>query len=170
MNRSDIEHLASIPRMEDAVVSPDAQWVAWSWFGLSDGGCDTYVASTDGEAKPFRIGPPGGNARVVSWAADSRSVVVRRDTDGDERARLLRIDLDRREKLVPLTAPDPNYFVRGGSLLPDGRTLVYGANVDLGTGFEIEPTCVLRCNIETGACTELARPARGGTKPTEAER
>ena len=64
--------------------------------------------------------------------------------------------------MIPLTEPEPNYFVRGGELHPNGHWLVYGANVDAATGREIEPTWVYRLDLETGERRALARPEKGG--------
>jgi dipeptidyl aminopeptidase/acylaminoacyl peptidase len=102
------------------------------------------------------------NAYLVSWAPDSRAVIVEQDKDGNERVQLFRIDLDRPLEMVPLTEPEPNCFVRGGHLHPNGRWLVYGANLDEATGQEIEPTWIYRLDLETGERRVLARPLKGG--------
>ncbi|HEX5501942.1 MAG TPA: prolyl oligopeptidase family serine peptidase, partial [Thermomicrobiales bacterium] len=81
---------------------------------------------------------------------------------GNERAQLFRVDLDRPLAMEPLTEPDPPYFLRGGDLHPNGRWLVYGANYDVATGREIEPTWVYRHDLATGERRVLARPERGG--------
>jgi dipeptidyl aminopeptidase/acylaminoacyl peptidase len=64
--------------------------------------------------------------------------------------------------MMPFTEPEPNYFIRGGHLHPNGRWLVYGANVDDATGQEIEPTWVYRLDLDTGERRVLARPRKGG--------
>ena len=160
-NLEGLRRLVRTPRMDSSQVSPDARWVAWTWSGTGETD-EVFVASTDGEDAPFRLGEAGLAARLVSWSPDSRSVLVERENDGDERSWLCRVDLERPSEFVPLSPVSPAYFVRGGSLHPDGRTLVYGANADLASGKEIEPTCVLRRDLQTGEEIELARPARGG--------
>ncbi len=157
----DLKRLVRTPRMESPQVSPDALWVAWTWSGTGETG-EVFAAPTSGEGAPFRLGSAGLAARAVSWSPDSRSVLVEREDDSDERAWLCRVDLDRPAEFVPLTRVRPPYFVRGGSLHPDGRTLVYGANVDLASGSAIEPTCVIRRDVVSQEETELARPKRGG--------
>src|SRR5690606_37180009 len=62
----------------------------------------------------------------------------------------------------PLIEENPNYFLRGGQLHPNGKWLVYGANLDLMTGEEIEPTVVIRHDLDTSERIELARPQKGG--------
>ena len=120
------------------------------------------MAPTDGSAPPVRLTRTSDNTYLVSWTPDSRAVVVEQDKDGNERAQLFRIDLDRPLEMSPLTEPEPNYFVRGGDLHPNGRWLVYGANVDAATGQEIEPTWMYRLDLETGERRVLARPRKGG--------
>jgi len=162
IDRSTIEHLFSVPRISEAAVSPDTRWVAWSWDGLGGEGMGVYVAPTDGTRPPRRLGEGAVTCELASWSPDSRSILVVCETDGDERSWLCRVHITEPEKLEALTETTPNYFLRGGSLHPDGRTLVYGANVDLETGREIEPTCVIRKDLVTGARQELTRPERGG--------
>jgi len=69
--------------------------------------------------------------------------------------------------MQPLTEAEPNYFICGGQLHPNGRWLVYGANVDAATGSEIEPTWIYRRDLQTGERTVLARPAKGGSATPE---
>jgi dipeptidyl aminopeptidase/acylaminoacyl peptidase len=64
--------------------------------------------------------------------------------------------------MVPLTEADPNYYLRGGDLHPNGRWLVYGANFDVTTGQEIGPTWIYRHDLETGERCPLARLERSG--------
>jgi dipeptidyl aminopeptidase/acylaminoacyl peptidase len=152
--------LLSLPRLLAPSLSPDGRWVAWSWFGVGPA-ADVFAAPTDGSAPPLRLTETPDDTLVVSWVPDSSAVLVRQDHDGNERAQLFRVDLERPGVMVPLTEERPNYFLRGGQLHPNGRWLVYGANVD-EAGREIEPTCVYRHDLETGARTLLARPARAG--------
>ena len=57
----------------------------------------------------------------------SRAVLVAQDRDGDERAQLFLVEIDKSGVMRPLTEPTPPYFLRGGRLHPNGRWLVYGA-------------------------------------------
>ena len=71
---------------------------------------------------------------------------------------LFRVDLDCPLDIVPLTEPEPNYYIRGGDLHPNGQWLVYGANVDVASGREIEPTWIYRHDLGSGERLVLARP------------
>jgi len=158
-----VDALLALPRMPVGAVkvSKDGAWVAWSWWGLGPA-ADVYVAPTDGSATPTRLSDTSNDTLVIGWTPDNRAVIVAQDQDGDERAQLFRIDLGQPGQLVPLTDAAPNYYLHGGDLHPNGRWLVYGANVDMASGAEIEPTWVYRHDLETGERTVLARPHKGG--------
>jgi dipeptidyl aminopeptidase/acylaminoacyl peptidase len=156
-----LDALLSLPGMLQPRVSRDGRWVAWTWFRTGPA-ADVYAAPTDGSAPPVRLTGTADDTFLVSWTPDSRAVLVEQDRDGNERAQLFRVDLDCPHAMVPLTEPQPNYFLRGGDLHPNGRWLVYGANVDVATGEEIEATWIYRHDLETGERRVLARPEKGG--------
>lgn len=158
-----LDALLALPWMVTHVVhvSPDRAWVAWSWWGTGPA-ADVYVAPTDGATPPTRLSNTADDTMLIGWTRDSRAVIVSQDRNGDERAQLFRIDLEHPEQLVPLTQAEPNYYIRGGELHPNNRWLVYGANLDVASGDEIEPTWVYRHDLETGERLVLARPQKGG--------
>ncbi|MBM3240585.1 S9 family peptidase [Candidatus Poribacteria bacterium] len=153
--------LLALPSMSQPIVSWDGRWVAWTWFGAGPA-ADVYVAPADGSAPPTRLTDTLDNTFLVSWTPDSRAVLVEQDKNGNERTQLFRVDLAQPLVMVPLTEPEPKYFIRGGNLHPNSRWLVYGANFNVETGQEIEPTWIYRHDLETGERRPLARPAKGG--------
>lgn len=155
-----LDALLSLPGLWSAEPSPDGRWVAWTWFRVGPA-ADVFVAPTDGSTPPIRLTETADNTIVVNWTLDSRAVIVAQDKDGNERAQLFRVDIERPLVMLPLTEPEPNYYVRGGQLHPNGRWLIYGANVDAETGREIEPTWVYRHDLVTGERRPLARPLKG---------
>lgn len=156
-----LENLLALPGLWATKVSPDGKWVAWTWYRAGPA-ADVYVAPTDGSQPPTRLSNTTDDTVLVSWTPDSRAVIVSQDKDGNERDQLLRIDLDRPLTLTPLTEPTPNYYIRGGQLHPNGRWLIYAANVDSDTNQEIEPSWVYRHDLQTGERTPLAKPQKGG--------
>ncbi len=156
-----LDALLSLPGMWGPQVSRDGKWVAWTWFRVGPA-ADVFAAPTDGSVPPIRLTETPDNTYLVSWTADSQAVLVEQDKDGNERAQLFRVDLDQPMQMLPLTEAEPNYFIRGGALHPNGRWLVYGANVNVATGEEIEPTWIYRHNLETGERHALACPEKGG--------
>jgi dipeptidyl aminopeptidase/acylaminoacyl peptidase len=153
-----LEALLSVPVLYGPQVSPDGGWVAWSWSRLGPA-ADVFTAPTDGSSPPLRLTRTTDDTLVVSWTPDGRAVVVGQDRDGDERTRLFRVALDEPGSMRPLTEPEPNYYVRGGQV--SGRWLIYGANLDVETGEEIEETRVYRHDLLSGERKVLARPRRG---------
>ena len=159
MTPDHLDALLSIPLLSGPAVSPDGRWAAWSWSRLGPA-ADVFVAATDGSSAPVRLTETPDDTVVVSWAPDSRSVVVGQDRNGDERTQLFRVGLGETGVMEPLIEGSPNYYVRGGQFHPNGRWLVYGANLDPESGREIEATWILRQNLRTGERKVLARPRR----------
>jgi dipeptidyl aminopeptidase/acylaminoacyl peptidase len=154
-----LDALLSLPGMSLPVVSRDGRWVAWTWFRTGPA-ADVFAAPMDGSQPPVRLTGTGDDTFIIGWTPDSRAVLVAQDRDGNERSTIYRVDRDRPLTMVPLTDEDPHYFIRGGSLHPNGRWLVYGANYDFEAGQEIAPTWVVRHNLLTGERVVLARPER----------
>ena len=141
---------------DDAAISRDGKWAAWTWYRAGPT-ADVYVVPTDGSAAPLRLTDTGEDTELVGWTPDSRALLVRHDQQGDERVQLFRVDLERPGVLVALTEPTPSYYIHGGALHPNGRWLFYGANVD-ERGQEIEATWIYRHDLATGERRALARP------------
>lgn len=156
-----LEALLSVPLLSNPVVSPDGERVAWSWSHLGPS-ADVFAAPVDGSEAPVRLTDTPDDTFVVSWTADSEALIVEQDHDGDERVQLSLIRLAKPEVMQPLTESSPNFYIRSGQMSPNGRWLVYGANLDAETGDEIQPTWIYRHDLETGERRALARPTRSG--------
>ncbi len=155
-----LDALLSLPALPDwPQVSRDGRWVAWTWLRATPV-ADVWVAPTDGSTPPVRLTETSENTFLVSWTPDSRAVIVEEDKSGNERVRLFRVELSHPREMIPLTEPDPAYYLVGGQLHPDGRRLVYSANYDFDRQEEIEPTWVYSHDLNTGKRRVLARPAR----------
>jgi len=155
-----LDALLSIPALFGAQVSPDGAWVAWSWSRLGPA-ADVFAAPTDGSQPPLRLTHTvEGDTVVVSWTPDGEAVLVSEDRDGNERVRLFRVGLAEPGIMEPLTPADPNYYLWGGQLHPNGRWLIYDANFDPETGEEIEQSCIYRHDLKTGEKMLLVRPER----------
>ena len=156
-----LESLLSIPALFGPCVSPDGEWVAWSWSRLGPA-ADVFAAPTDGSQAPLRLTETvEGDTEVVSWTSDSDAVLVSQDSDGDERVRLFRVRLADPGVMEPLTAADPNHYLRGGQLHKDGRWLIYAANLDAESGEEIETDRLYKHDLQTDERLVLARPEKG---------
>ncbi|MGI8587351.1 MAG: S9 family peptidase [Chloroflexia bacterium] len=156
-----LDALLGLPGLYAPAVSPDGKWAAWTWFRAGPA-ADVYTAPTDAAAPPLRLTDTPDDTMLVSWTPDSSAVIVAQDHDGDERARLFRVDLARPLEMQPLTAADPHYFLHEGWLHPNARLLFYAANFDAETGEEIEPTLIFRHDLATGERRPIARPRKPG--------
>ena len=155
-----LDALLSIPALFAPQVSPDGEWVAWSWSRLGPA-ADVFAVPTDGSQPPLRLTQTTeGDTVVVSWTPDGGAVLVSEDKDGNERVRLFRVGLAEPGVMEPLTAANPNYYLWGGQLHKDGRWLIYDANFDPETGGEIEQSCIYRHDLKTGEKMLLVRPER----------
>jgi Tol biopolymer transport system component len=130
-------------RMLGPKVSPDKKWLAWSWYRTGPA-ADVYVAPLNGSSAPIRLTETPENTFIIEWMPDSRAVMVSQDESGNERDQLFHLALDRPGVLVPLTEPNPPFYLCGGKVHPNGKWLVFGANYDVATGKEIEPTWIYR--------------------------
>jgi len=156
-----LDALLSVPALSGPEVSPDGRWVAWSWSRVGPA-ADVFVAPTDGSAPPVRLTASAeGDTAVASWTPEGEAILVTQDTDGDERARLYRVRLDAPGVMEPLTGPEPNYYLGGGQLHPNGRWLFYSANLDAESAEETEEDRLYRHDREGGGLLMLARPERG---------
>ncbi|MGI8910726.1 MAG: prolyl oligopeptidase family serine peptidase, partial [Rubrobacteraceae bacterium] len=151
-----LETLLSVPTLHNPVVSPDGRWAAWSWSRLGPA-ADVFAVPADGSRPPIRLTETSDDTLVVSWTPDSRAVIVGQDRDGDERTQLFRVSLDEPGVMESLTDESPGFYIRGGQLHPNGRWLIYSANLDPESGEEIETTWVHRHDIHTGERLVLAR-------------
>ena len=165
-----LDALLSVPGLSGPEVSPDGGWVAWSWSRVGPA-ADVFAAPTDGSSPPVRLTETAeGDTVVASWTPDGGAVLVSQDTDGDERARLYRVRLDDPGVMEPLTGPDPNYYLGGGQLHPNGRWLFYSANLDAESGQETEEDTLYRHDLRSGEMLALARPERGSIPRPELNR
>jgi dipeptidyl aminopeptidase/acylaminoacyl peptidase len=155
-----LDALLNLPNIDNELlpqVSRDGKWVAWTWFHTGPNP-DVFVAPTDGSTPPIRLTETDQNTFLVSWTPDSRAVIVEQDKDGDERVQLFRVDLASPLTLNPLTEPEPNYYIRGGTLHPSETWLVYGANVHPESGDETEETWLYLHDLTSGERRPLTQP------------
>ena len=156
-HRSFIDQILALPALGRALLSPDGRLVAWTWYRKAPA-ADVYVSASDGSAAPTRLTRTPDDTQLVSWAPDSRSLVVAEDRGGDEHAQLFRLKLD--AAMTPLTEAGPSWFPHGGEIDASGRYLVLSGNVDPATGRAIEASWVLRHDLAEGEILVLARPLR----------
>ncbi len=164
-----LEAILSLPDIYDEYlprVSPDGRWVAWTWSRINPA-ADVYTAPTDGSSPPIRLTATTENTWFSYWLPDSSGVLVEQDKDGNERVQVFRVDLEQPLKMIPLTEPDPNYYISSPRLHPNRHWLVYGANVEATTDKEIEQTWIYRHDLLSGERIPLAKPLKAGSAMPE---
>jgi dipeptidyl aminopeptidase/acylaminoacyl peptidase len=152
-----LHQLMTLPNVLEAKISPDKRWVAFNWYRRHEN-IDVFLVPTDGSQPPIALTHTPEFTELVSWTPDSQAVIVTEDHDGDEYARLFRVDINRPLEMLPLTEDRPTYFIRGGMLHPNGRHLFYGANFNFEAGKGIEPTWIYRHDLASGERIPIARP------------
>jgi dipeptidyl aminopeptidase/acylaminoacyl peptidase len=153
-----LDRLLSLPTLYSASLSPDGQQLALIWGKLGPT-AQLWLQPADGSLAPHCLVDDGWDCDYVTWARDSLSIIVGQSRDGDERVSLLQVFLHGRPPRR-LTPAAPNYYIHGGQLLGDNRHLVYAANLDPGSGDEIEESVLYLHDIETGQKRVLARPQK----------
>jgi dipeptidyl aminopeptidase/acylaminoacyl peptidase len=158
MTRDSFLHqLMTLPTVMEASLSPDKRWVAFTWYRIHEN-IDVFFVPSDGSQPPVALTHTPEATELVSWTPDSRAVIVSEDHDGDEFARLYRVDITQPLVMQPLTEDRPPYFIHGGMLHPNGRHLFYGANYDFTSEQVIEPTWIYRHDLASGDRVPIARP------------
>jgi dipeptidyl aminopeptidase/acylaminoacyl peptidase len=152
-----LDALLTIPEIYGPMISKDSKYVAYTWKNVHPN-LDVFVVRTDGTAPPIALTETPEATFVVSFAPDSRSVIVGEDKDRNERVRLFEVKIDKPKQMIPLTEENPNFFLRGGALHPNRKWLIYGANYDVEKKQEIEPTWIYRHDLKTEGKMVLARP------------
>lgn len=164
-----LHQLMTLPTVLYASISPDGRWVAFPWYRIHEN-IDVFIVPTDGSTPPVALTHTPEATELVSWTPDSQAVIVSEDHDGDEFARLFRVEIDQPGHMQPLTEDRPAYFIRGGAMHPDGQHLFYGANFDFATGKVVEPTWIYRHDLRSGERMPIARPKMGNYNIPELNR
>ncbi|MGH6880990.1 S9 family peptidase [Hypericibacter sp.] len=153
-----IDRLLALPELERPSLSPDGNWLAWSWSGLGPT-VEVWIAPTDGSIPPRCLVANADDLHVEDWWPDSRVLLLSGTQDGAERVRLYRQELAGGAPTL-LTEPAPDFYIHGGRVTADGRSLVYAANLDIAIGQPIEPAWIYRHDLDGNRRTLLAKPKR----------
>lgn len=154
-----LDALLSIPSIINFRISRNSKYVAFTWKNVHPN-LDAFIVPTDGSSEPIALTETSEATFVVSFAPDSKSVIVGEDKNRNERVRLFEVRIDEPKSMIPLTQENPPFFLRGGEMHPNRRWLFYGANYDFERKMEIEPTWVYRHDLKTGEILAIAKPKK----------
>lgn len=154
-----LDNLFSIPLIHKVIISPNGKDIVFEWQNIHKN-VEIYYLPSDGSSAPIPLTETNEITRCRSFYPISRSVIVAEDRNGNEQYQLFRVDLEKPKKMIPITAENPPYFIRGGEFHPNERWLVFGANYSFEKAKEIEPTHVFRQDIQKGEIICLARPTK----------
>ena len=158
-----LSQLLTLPEVRGAYLSPDGKWIAFNWVRRHENQ-DVFVVPVNGSIPPLAMTHTPEATSFVNWLPDTSGILVEEDHDRDEFTRLFLVTLDKPEVMAPLTEDRPPYFLRGGSMLPDKQSIVYGANFDFDSESVLEETCIYLHNLQTENRIQLARPLKPGTR------
>jgi len=155
-----LHQLMTLPTVQDARLSPDKRWVAFTWYRMHEN-VDVFLVPSDGSQAPIALTHTPEATELVSWLPDSSGIIVSEDHNRDEFARLFRVDLSQPLLVYPLTEDHPPFFIHGGMLHPNGQHLFYTANYDFSDSRLIEPSWIYRHDLSSGERQPIARPVVG---------
>jgi Tol biopolymer transport system component len=141
-------------------VSPDGRWVAWTWLGRDPVRLRLCDRDRRHRRAPGRLTFGPDDAAVESWSADNQRLILALTDGGDEKVRLHIVAVEGGAEPRLLTDPAPDYYIVGGDLHPNGRWLVYAANV-AEDGQPTEATRIHRQDIEDRRAPSRWRAPRG---------
>ncbi len=101
-----LHQLMTLPTVLEARLSPDKQWVAFTWYRIHEN-IDVFLVPSDGSQLPLPLTHTPEATELVSWTPDSSAVIVSEDHDGDEFSRLFRVDISQPLLMQPLTRGPP---------------------------------------------------------------
>ena len=153
-----LDRLLDVPNLIAPSISPTGLVAAWAW-GRRGTASETFLRSTTEEIEPVRLHGNDEDVVLQSWRADGTEFLLSVTKDGTERVRLLRAIIANLAP-TPLIEAQPNYYISGGELDPQGRWLFFGANLDPDTKKESEVSYVYRQDLADGQRMVLARPKR----------
>jgi len=149
-----LDALLNLPSVAQVRVSPNKKQIALTISQLN-ANWDVFRINTEGTSPLTSVTNTQERTRLLNWWPDSESIIIAEDKGGNERLTLYRVFLDYPNKWEQLTPDNPNYYVRGTEISPDGKNLYYFVNYDFSTMIETEVFHLLRQDISTGEMIHL---------------
>lgn len=150
--------LLTLPAVRFPRRSPNSKNISMNIVNLHKN-FDVFIMSTN----DYTVTPLTNNDQTTllgQWWPDSKSLIVSQDKDRNERSTLYRVFLDSPSVLNPLTEIDPDYYIRGANLSPDGKFLYYFANYNFELKKETDISHLFKQEISSGTIQKLTSPEK----------
>ena len=154
-----LENLLKIPIIYRRKISPKKNKMVFSWKNVHEN-VDVFSIDLEKKSEPIPLTKTPESTMIKDFYPKSNAILVSEDKSRNERVRLFRVNLDEPLKMIPLTEEDPNYFMRGGEIHPIEKWVFYDANFDVDKKEEIEPTWIIKHNLETNERVVIAQPKK----------
>ena len=154
----DLDSLMTIPTIGYNVqLSPDKTHIALDINRIHEN-YDIFLGSTRKDSEIIPLTRTSDRTRFLDWAHDSKSVIAAEDKGGNQRFTVYRIFIDSPFDMIPLTPVEPDYFIQGALLSPNGKSIVYSVNYDIDRKKETETFRVIVQDLESGTKSVVAKP------------
>lgn len=156
-----LDTLLNLPEVKQAFLSPDRTHIALNIANLHLN-WDVFLTKAEGTTHITSLTNTKEYTLLLKWWPDSQSIIVGEDKGGNERIVLYRVFLEDLNKWQRLTPENPDYYVRGAEISPDGKSLYYFVNYDFSKIKETEIFHLFRKDIATGdlfLLTSAQKPA-----------
>jgi dipeptidyl aminopeptidase/acylaminoacyl peptidase len=139
---------ACAPEFWEPKLSKDGRWAAWTWTGPTEAG-NVWLAPTDGSAPPRRVTDEPDHTYVRDFSPDSQKLLLAQSEDSSEHEHLILLDLKSgaRQELTPR---QDDHYIFGGTLTPDGRSILYAASWDDAAKSAIDGQRIYLHDLEAG--------------------
>ncbi|MHA1126112.1 MAG: prolyl oligopeptidase family serine peptidase [Candidatus Heimdallarchaeota archaeon] len=154
-----LENLLKIPIIYSRKISSKKDKIAFSWKNVHEN-TDVFTIDLETKSEPIPVTKTLESTRTFDYYPKSNAILVGEDKSRNERIRLFRINLDEPLKMIPITEDDPKFFMRGGQIHPTEKWVFYDANFNPETNEEIEPTWIIKHNLESGERVAIAQPKK----------
>jgi Tol biopolymer transport system component len=98
--------LLTVPEIRGPIISRNSEYIAYTWINVHPN-ADVFIVPTDGSTRPIALTETREATFTVSFAPDSRSVIVGEDKDRNERVRLFEVDRSIDQRIYYITEKKP---------------------------------------------------------------
>ena len=132
-----LDALLNLLEVKEVILSPDGKHIVLNISNLH-ANWDVFLINAEGDAPLTPLTDTKEKTQLLKWWPDAQSIIVGEDKGGNERITLYRVFLEDPNKWQRLTPENPDYYVRGAEISPNGKSLYYFVNYDFSKKKETE--------------------------------